>query len=187
MTSPSADVVIDHFHGEEARSLLGELCDAYGDAYGVEPTTDKTSAFRDRALQQIDRPGFDLVTARDDRRLVGFALGYTLTADTRWWDGLQPAAVEGFSTEHGSRTFVLSEIEVRRAWQSKGVGRALHDALMQGRPEERATLATGPDASSRAVYESWGWQRVGRVPGVDGDYYSAYDLFVISLPSGPRP
>jgi GNAT superfamily N-acetyltransferase len=167
--------------------MLDELCDAYADSYGVEPITGKTSAFRGRALHQIDRPGFDLVTAHAEGRLVGFAFGYTLATDTRWWDGLQPDPAQGFSTESGSRTFVLSEIEVRRAWQSQGVGRALHDALIQGRSEERATLATGPDAGSQAVYESWGWRKVGRVPGVDGDYYSAYDLFVVSLPLGPRP
>jgi len=28
------------------------------------------------------------------------------------------------------------------------------------------------------------WQKAGRVPGTGGDYYSAYDLFVIPLPLG---
>lgn len=177
------DLSLTHHAGEEAAALLEELCDAYADAYGVESDAEKSAAFRHRAEKQVTRPGFALVTARDRDRLVGFVFGYTLTAgDTHWWGGVQPEPSAEFLEETGSRTWVLSEIEVRRAWQGKGVGRALHDAVLGARGEERATLATGPDASAQPVYESWGWQRVGRIPGDEGDYYSAYDLFVLELP-----
>ena len=178
-------VTLAHHGGAAAAELLDELCDVYADAYGVEPTTEKTSAFRGRVGKQFERPGFALVTAQAEGRFIGFALGHTLPeGDTYWWKGLEPAPPAEFTTENGSRTFVLSEIEVRRAWQAKGVGRAVHDALLGERQEERATLATGPDAASQPVYDRWGWQKVGRVPGTGGDYYSAYDLFVISLPLG---
>ncbi len=179
------DVTLAHHDGDAAGALLGELCSVYADAYGVEPTTEKTSAFRVRAGKQFDRPGFALVTAQTEGGLIGFAFGHTLPeGDTYWWKGLEPAPPAEFTAETGSRTFVLSEIEVRRAWQDKGVGRAVHDALLGERQEERATLATGPEAPSQPVYDRWGWQKVGRVPGTGGDYYSAYDLFVISLPLG---
>jgi GNAT superfamily N-acetyltransferase len=180
-------VALDHHPAEDARAVLDELCDAYADAYGVKQSSEKTTAFRDRTLRQLDRQDFDLVTARAANQLVGFAFGYTLPADTRWWEGLDPDPGQDFRTETGGRTFVLSEIEVRRAWQNKSVGRALHDDLLRGRHAERATLATGPDAASQSVYQSWGWTKAGRVPGVDGEYYSAYDLFVISLPLEPYP
>jgi GNAT superfamily N-acetyltransferase len=182
MSTARGDGACVHHSGAEASQLLDDLCDAYADAYGVEPTTDKTSAFRGRTLKQLDRPGFDLVAAHIEEQLVGFAFGYTLGSGTVWWDGLEPTPTDEFRQEDGARTFVLSEIEVRRAWQEKGVGRELHDALLGRRQEQRATLATGPDALSQAVYERWGWRKVGRVPGADGDYYSAYDLFVVALP-----
>ncbi|MGW4980291.1 N-acetyltransferase family protein [Streptomyces mirabilis] len=179
----SKHVSLTHHDAEFAATLLGELGDAYADAYGVEPGDEKTAAFRRRAEKQFARPGFALVTARAGSRLVGFAFGYTLPAgDTHWWGGVQPEPTVEFLEETGSRTWVLSEIEVRRAWQAKGVGRALHDEVLGARGEERATLATGPDAAAQPVYESWGWQRVGRIPGDEGDYYSAYDLFVLELP-----
>jgi GNAT superfamily N-acetyltransferase len=179
------DMTIVRQEGDAARGLLDELCDVYADAYGVESTTDKTSAFHGRASKQFDRPGFSLVTAQVEGRFIGFAFGHTLPeGDRYWWKGLEPVPPEEFTAETGSRTFVLSEIEVRRAWQGEGVGRAVHDALLLGRQEERATLATGPDAASQLVYVRWGWRKVGRVPGAGGDYYSAYDLFVISLPLG---
>ncbi len=177
------DVSLTHHDGAEATALLEELCDAYADAYGVEPGEEKTAAFRRRTEKQFTRPGFALVAARDEDRLVGFVFGHALPAgDTHWWGGVQPEPTPEFLEETGSRTWVLSEIEVRRAWQGKGVGRALHDAVLGTRGEERATLATSPDAPAQPVYESWGWRRVGLIPGDEGDYYSAYDLFVRELP-----
>src|SRR2546422_607024 len=162
MAVPSADVALTHHSPEEARSLIDQLCDAYADAYGEQPAAEKTEAFRSRASRQFERPRFDLVTARFEAQVVGFAFGYTLPGGTGWWVGLEPEPPKGFNTEPGSRTFVLSEIEVRRAWQGKGIGKALHDALLGGRSEERATLATGPDAASQPVYVAWGWHKVGR-------------------------
>ncbi|MBT3163074.1 GNAT family N-acetyltransferase [Streptomyces sp. Vc74B-19] len=177
------DVTVSRHDGEQAAVLAEELCDVYADAYGVESGGEKAVAFRRRAEKQFMRPGFALVAARDGGQLVGFVLGYTLPAgDTHWWGGVQPEPSSEFLEETGARTWVLSEIEVRRAWQGKGVGRALHDAALGARAEERATLATGPDAAAQPVYESWGWRRVGRIPGGEGDYYSAYDLFVLELP-----
>jgi GNAT superfamily N-acetyltransferase len=181
------DLSLTHHDGEEATSLVEELSDAYADAYGVKPSEEKTAAFRHRAEKQFTRRGFALVTARAEGQLVGFVFGYTLPAgDTHWWGGVQPEPTAEFLAETGSRTWVLSEIEVRRAWQGKGVGRALHDAALSARGEERATLATGPDAPVQPVYEAWEWQRVGRIPGDKGDYYSAYDLFVLELPVSQR-
>lgn len=177
------DTSLTHHEGAEAAALLEELCDVYADAYGVEPGEEKTAAFRRRAEKQFAQPGFTLVTARDGGRLVGFVFGYALPArDTHWWGGVQPEPSAEFLEETGTRTWVLSEIEVRRAWQGRGTGRALHDAALGARDEERATLATGPDAAAQLVYESWGWQRVGRIPGGERDYYSAYDLFVLEFP-----
>ncbi|WNI14698.1 GNAT family N-acetyltransferase [Actinacidiphila sp. ITFR-21] len=175
-------VTFTHHDGQEAARLIGVLSSAYADAYDVEPSSHKATAFEERARKQFDRSGFDLVTAHAANMLVGFAFGYRLKAgDTHWWGGVEPEPYADFLAESGSRTFVLSEIEVRRTWQSQGIGRRLHDALLGDRPEERATLATGPDAPAQAVYEGWGWRKVGRIPGDDGDYLSAYDLFVLPL------
>ncbi|MGW0707106.1 GNAT family N-acetyltransferase [Streptomyces sp. NPDC002643] len=177
------DAVLACHDGAEVAGMLEELCDVYADAYGVERGEGKTAAFRRRAEKQFSRPGFALVAARDRGRLIGFVFGYLLPAgDTHWWGGVQPKPSAEFLAETGSRTWVLSEIEVRREWQGKGMGRALHDAVLGARDAERATLATGPDAPAQAIYESWGWRRVGRIPGDEGDYYSAYDLFVLPLP-----
>ena len=184
--SVHADLTLIHHDPSQGALFLDALCDVYADAYGVEAGREQVPAFRRRAGRQLGRPGFALVTAAVGEELVGFAFGATLSADTHWWEGLEPEPGAGFCTETGARTFVLAEIEVRRSWQSKRVGRTLHDSLLGSRGEERATLATSPDAPVQALYARWGWQKVGRVPGADGEYFSAYDLFVLSLPIASR-
>lgn len=186
MTSTPADLTLTHHTSSEAAELLDELCDAYADAYGAVPgedTREKSSAFRERALVALDGFNYSLVTAHANGELVGFAFGSSLRPERGWWDGLEPAPPEGFATETGSRTVVLAEIEVRRAWQGKGLGRALHDAFLSRRSEERATLASNPKAiETHALYERWGWQKVGTVPGKPGAYYREYVRFVLPLP-----
>lgn len=183
MSDSGGGLLIEHSGAGNAAEIIDEMCGVYADAYGVSPDEQKTTAFRGRAVKAASRAGYDLVTARQDGRLVGFAFGYTLPdGDTHWWQGLRPDPLEGFAEENGRRTFVLAEIEIRRSWQGSGLGKAVSDALTAERPEERATLAANPAASeTHAIYEHWGWRKVGQVPGASGDYYDAYDLFVLPL------
>ncbi|WP_432906094.1 GNAT family N-acetyltransferase [Micromonospora matsumotoense] len=118
-------------------------------------------AFRDRATAALGARNYELVTAPAGDELVGFVFGYSLRQDRDWFAGLQPAPEEGFTDERGGeRTVVLAEIEVRKAWQGRGIGRGLHDAFLRGRREERATLSANPAATAtHALYEGWGWQR----------------------------
>src|SRR5947207_13463637 len=115
MTAVPTDVTLGHRDGDQAAALLDALCEAYADAYGVQPTQEKTSAFRGRATKQLERPGFDLVTAYAGEQLVGFAFGYALQPDTHWWDGLEAEPTADFAAEGGARSSGLSELEVRQA------------------------------------------------------------------------
>jgi ribosomal protein S18 acetylase RimI-like enzyme len=187
MTSAETDgIVLAHHGADDAAALLDGLCDAYADAYGDVPGEDplvKTAAFRDRASAALSARNYDLVTAHADGALIGFVFGYSLRPERGWWDGLNPEPPAGFTTETGDRTVVLAEIEVRRAWQGSGVGRALHDEFLRTRTEERATLASGPNAdAARALYERWGWQRAGTVPGKPGAYFKEYVRHYLPLP-----
>lgn len=179
-------VALDLLLPGDVPALLDDLCDAYADAYGAPAGEDpavKSAAFRARATRALDAPNYSLVTARVGRSLVGFAFGYSLREGANWWDGLTPEPPTGFVHETGSRTAVLAELEVRRAWQGQGIGRGLHDTFLAHRPEERATLATGPQAdAARARYLRWGWEEAGKAPGAPGDYFPFYVLYVRALP-----
>ncbi len=178
-------VTFTHHEAEDVPALLDELGEVYADAYGVEPSGEKTDAFRDRATGALGAKNYELVTARtNDGQLIGFGFGYSLRPERGWWDGLTPEPPAGFSVETGTRTAVLAEIEVRQSWQGQGIGRALHDAFLARRPEERATLACNPVAThTHAIYDRWGWTNVGRVPGKPGAYFREYVHFVLELPA----
>jgi ribosomal protein S18 acetylase RimI-like enzyme len=184
-------VTLAHHQAETVPALLDDICVVYADAYGQVPGEDadaKVAAFRGRAAKALSRPGYEMVVARNGDELAGFVFGYSLAVDTHWWDDLSPQPSPEFLREDGSRTFVVAEIEVGRKWQGSGVGRALHDEILSGRREQRATLATGPGAdTARAIYERWGWQKIGTVPGTPGDYFSEYTLYVLPLPLPTMP
>ncbi|MFY1651487.1 GNAT family N-acetyltransferase [Solwaraspora sp. WMMB762] len=174
-----------------AAAMLDQLADAYADAYGQVPGEDtgvKSDAFRDRATAALGARNYELVTARVGDELVGFVFGYSLRQERDWFGGLDPAPEPGFTDERGGeRTVVLAEIEVRRAWQGRGIGRGLHDTFLGGRREERATLSANPAATAtHALYERWGWRRVGTKPGPPGAYYREYAVFVRPLRSAER-
>jgi ribosomal protein S18 acetylase RimI-like enzyme len=107
---------------------------------------------------------------------IGQAWGWPLNENSGWWNGLRLDKEEPeFTTEDGTRTFALSEIMVVREHTGRGHARALHDELLGGRREQRATLLVYP-TNERAYtrYRKWGRPRVGvlrpgweRVPTFD--------------------
>ncbi len=104
--------------------------------------------FAERFVNYAKAPGFEIVVASIGGEPVGQAFGYALPVAARWWDGLTTPVPDGFTTETGSRTFALNELMVVPAWQGKGVAHALHDALLDGRREKRATLLVREDNES---------------------------------------
>lgn len=137
--------------------------------------------FAERFSGYARAPGFEIVIAYVDGEPVGQAFGYALPVGARWWDGLTTPVPDGFTTETGSRTFALNELMVVPAWQGKGVAHALHDALLGGRAEERATLLVreGNEPAQRA-YARWGWRKIGKSrPFPDSPHF---DAMVLDLP-----
>ncbi|WP_236566584.1 GNAT family N-acetyltransferase [Nocardia sp. CY41] len=166
-----SDLDFQHYTADQARELRDDVerifRDSYVDAIESGEEFESPEAFMRRFDAYTDpaRAGaFELVIARLDGELCGQAWGWPLTAKTAWWDGLRLDDDDhaAFTAENGSRTFAFSEIMVRKQFTCKGVARALHDELLAGRPEQRATLLVRLD-NRRAYdrYRRWGWYRVG--------------------------
>jgi GNAT superfamily N-acetyltransferase len=135
--------------------------------------------FAERLDAYAEDPRFDLVTGRVDDRIVGYAFGGPLAANTRWWQGLITPVDPGLIHETGTRTFAFREIIVRREHQRRGYARRLHDELLAGRQEERATLLVRTDNPARDLYLRWGWRIVGQLqPFPDSP---VFDSMVIDL------
>jgi GNAT superfamily N-acetyltransferase len=137
--------------------------------------------FAERFPGYAKAPGFEIVIAYIDGQPVGQAFGYALPVNARWWDGLTTPVPDGFTAETGSRTFAFNELMVVPEWQGRGVAHALHDALLDGRAEERATLLVREDNdSAQRAYARWGWRKAGKAqPFPDSPHF---DVMVVALP-----
>jgi GNAT superfamily N-acetyltransferase len=131
------------------------------------------------------QPGFALVEARHGQYLVGCASGMTLRPSTSWWRGLTTAVPQDVTTEHPGRTFAVTELLVRPSWRRQGIGRELHGLLLGGRSEERAALTVAPGAAAaQAALRAWGWRKIARTRGEDGDG-PVLDMLLLDLPWVP--
>ena len=69
---------------------------------------------------------------------------------------------------------------MRASWRRQGIGRELHDLILAGRPEERATLIVRPAATAaQHAFRAWGWRKVARAQA--GPDAPVADVLVIAL------
>jgi GNAT superfamily N-acetyltransferase len=139
--------------GAAAAEREDDLLALTGEVYG---TVDDPAAAR-RARVWRRQPGFALAEVRHGGYLVGYASGMPLRPATSWWRGLTAPLPPEVTAEHPGRTFALTELLVRASWRRQGIGRDLHDLLLDGRSEERATLTVPPGAApAQHAFRAWG-------------------------------
>ncbi len=157
-------------HADELRALRAEAC--AGDAV----------PFADRFRVQFRQPGFVLAEARHGGYLVGYAFGMPLRPSTSWWRYLTTPLPGEVTAEHPGRTFALAELLVRPSWRRQGIGQALHDLILQSRPEERAVLTVPPAATpAQNAFRKWGWRKLARTRG-EGAGEPVSDVLARTLP-----
>jgi GNAT superfamily N-acetyltransferase len=159
---------------ESAQDLLALTAEVYEKDPGPEAV--RLAHVRRR------QPGFTLVAARHGGYLVGYASGMPLRPATSWWRGLTTPLPDDVTSEHAGRTFAVTELLVRASWRRQGIGRELHELLLDGRGEERATLTVPPGAAAaQAAFRAWGWRKVARTRG-DAAAGPVLDVLVLDLP-----
>jgi hypothetical protein len=132
------------------------------------------------------QPGFALAEARSGGFLVGYALGAPLRPSTSWWREVTAPLPADLTDERPGRTFALAGLLVRAAWRRQGIGAGLHDLILRGRDEERATAMVAPGAGpARDAFRQWGWRKVARsrsaLPGEP-----VLDVLIRDLAAGRR-
>jgi GNAT superfamily N-acetyltransferase len=161
----------------DAANELEELADLYVQVYSEAPYRGgpkySRHAFLSRTKEQLARPGFTLITARDAGALVGFSFGFQMSP-LGWWANAAEAPAEILRASK----FAVIELVVADSRRGRGIGRALLHRLLEGRAEGYATLAARPDADAHAMYLRWGWQTVGHF--ATGPPNS--DVMVVPLP-----
>lgn len=171
--------------GGAAVAQLETLRELYAAVFAEPPygeTPAEVARWAQGFAEQAARPGFALVVASSRDRPVGFAYGYTLTPDRPYWrlfsagDLRVPAA----AIDAGQLFFVF-ELAVLAPWRRRGVGRLLHDALLDGRAEVAAILTVRPEATpARATYHALGWVTAGHLARAGQPSYE-----VLVRPLGP--
>lgn len=164
-------VDIRHCSARDVAAAREELLDLHDAVYAGtgDPLADRSAfgLFLDHWASAVD---FACTTARTRRgTLVGYAYGAPLTAGTSWWEDIEPPLDAAAAAEDGARTFAVSELLVDAASRGTGTARALHDVLLDGRPEHRSTLLAHADHPKVvALYETWGYRRLGECVPFDG-------------------
>lgn len=164
--------------GTQAAAHAEELQALHAEVYGDQP--DDGFARRFRILRR--QPGFVLAEARHGGYLVGYAFGMPLRPSTSWWRHLTTPLPDEVTAEHPGRTFALVELAVRPSWRRQGIAGALHDLILEHRPEERATLTVLPTATpAQQAFRKWGWRKVARTRDTEpGSPVS--DVLITTLP-----
>lgn len=110
--------------------------------------------------RHASRAGFRFLAARaTSGQLAGFAYGY-LGSPGEWWHDrvAQAMGAEGARRWLTPGHFEFVELQVRPSFQRQGIGRRLHDELLDGLDSPTAVLSTQADNDpARALYERRGW------------------------------
>ncbi|ANW21943.1 hypothetical protein [Streptomyces clavuligerus] len=134
------------------QALIDVHHDAYAEAMGEE--------FPQRFPWFVDHwgghPDFDCVIAFDADEPVAFAYGAPAAPYRETWrEHLVTAPVK-------SRTFSFSELAVRTAWRKTGTSELVVRSLLGERTEDLVVLLVDTEHPRvQALYESWGFRKVG--------------------------
>ena len=163
---PAPEITFELLNGTEAAGCGDALAALAAEVYADPPYRQdgaQAARFDGRFRVQRRQPGFALALARHGDYLVGYALGMPLRPSTSWWRHLTTPLPDDLTAEHPGRTFALAELLVRAPWRRQGIGRDLHDLILAGRAEERATLTVRPAAGpAQGAFAAWGWRKAGR-------------------------
>lgn len=179
----------DLLDGAMAAAHAADLHALHAEVYAEPPYDRRDDAvmFGERLRVQRRQPGFVLAAAHRGAYLVGYAAGMPLRPSTSWWRDLTSPVPGDMTAEYPGRTFVLIDLLVRAPWRRQGIGRALHDLILQNRREERATLAVLPAAiAAQSAFHNWGWSKVARTRATD-PASPVLDVLLVTLPVSYQP
>jgi ribosomal protein S18 acetylase RimI-like enzyme len=127
-----------------------------------------------------ERPGFRAFAAvTDDERVVGMIYGYH-GVPGQWWHDMVSRNVDTRTEERWLRdSYELVEVAVLPAMQSHGIGAALINRLLEGRPEATCVLSTRTDSRAHHLYRRMGFELITEMafaPGGAMFYVMGKDL-----------
>lgn len=156
-----------HFGHDDLPQIRQTLIDVHADVHAAD-----MDEFAQKFPWFVDhwggRPTFSCVIAYDGDEPAGFAYGAPDEEGRETWrDFVSPAPER-------TATFFLSELMVRKKWRKTGLSQRLAAALTGNRSEALAMLFVDTEHPKvQALYESWGFRKVGeRQPFADSPLFA---------------
>lgn len=130
--------------------------------------------YAERLDRDAAQPGWEAVVAYADGEPVGSIYCTVVRPDDPCWRKMEEPLPEGFEQVP---TIAVQALWVRAAWRKTGTSARLHDTLLAGRTEQRATGLVNPedgDGKVQALYESSGYKPFNRLrPAPEAPVYTA--------------
>jgi GNAT superfamily N-acetyltransferase len=154
---------LNRWQADHQREDLADLhVECYEQAQGEEYRS--REEFLRRLVNDVQRPGFDLVLAEQDT-LVGCTFGFPVDRNGSWWRGFRgrlPQDVERLTAS--GHVFVVAELMVHPYHQHQGVGLRLLQELLTWQHATLGVILLDPaNDAAGAASRSWGWQEIGEV------------------------
>lgn len=155
-------VALEQLDRVHAAPVMDKMLQVYAQAL-MPPPYSKSIAeiqmFASILENHVARDGFRLFVAHADDDIVGFAYGYTSQPGGWWRDQVAQALGANLTKEWLEHAFEFTELAVRPLYQGRGIGSALHDALLHGIDARTAILSTlQQETRGLELYERKGWQ-----------------------------
>jgi len=160
ISDPPGPQTIRLYVGSDATRLAAKIWPCYDTVFAdfADCDTWRSDLFERHAR----RDGYRLAVATEDDEVVGFSWGYVGQRGQYWtdllWDALQPDLARTWVGGH----FELVELAVLPAHRRRGLGKTLHDRLLDG-IQRRCLLGTTDHVGDPAVqlYLRSGWKKLG--------------------------
>lgn len=168
---------VRHFTREDLPEIRQALLDVHRDAYADAMDDEFNQRFPWFVDHWGGHPEFACVIAFDADEPVAFAYGAPARPGREWWrEHVDPAPEK-------DRTFSYSELAVVTRFRRTGTAELVTRALLGSRTEDLAVLLVDTEHPRvQALYESWGFRKVGRQrPFADAPVFA---VLLAGLPLG---
>ncbi len=154
------------FSAEFINRSSAQLSAIYAEAFMPAPyfkTGDEVANFTRDLPAATERDGFCAFVAQHASisQPVGFCYGYTYATTGDFHEVVYPHLADTYSLDRLNRCFQLVEMAVLPDYQGRGIGRTLHDQLLETQPHPHAILATmNADTPASRLYQHAGWRTI---------------------------
>jgi len=160
MSEPSPRLEVRRYGSTAGIGLAGRIWPCYDEVFG--DFDDFRTWSDDLFTRHAVRSGYRLVVATEGSAVAGFGWGYIGERGQYWTDLVCDALPGSVADEWVGGHFEFVELAVAPQYRRRGLGRRLHDTLLDG-VGRRALLSTTDDLADPAVqlYLSSGWRKLG--------------------------